>query len=69
MKTWHAFAYLIVAGTIWYFLKGPLVVIGLVVGPLAGLGGCAHRFPQTTYWCLYVLSCFLDGGRGRRRRW
>ena len=69
MSSWTAFAFLIAAAALWYWLKGPLIAVGLIVGGLAGLGWCAHRFPQTTYWCLYVLSCFLGGGRGRRRRW
>ena len=32
LKSWHAFTFLIVAAVVWYLLKWPLIVIGLLVG-------------------------------------
>jgi hypothetical protein len=39
-----------VAATIWYVAKGPLIVIGLLVGFFMGLNWLCHRSPRTMYW-------------------
>ena len=30
LKAWHCFAFLVVAAIVWYYLKGPLIVIGML---------------------------------------
>jgi hypothetical protein len=66
LKTWHAFAFLIVAAAIWHYARGPLIGVGVIVGSLAALGWLSIRFPQSTRFALFVLSALLGG---RRRRW
>ena len=38
LRSWHCFLFLIAAAALWYFAKGPLIGISLIVGILAGIG-------------------------------
>ena len=57
MKTWHAFA----SATVWCLAKGPLIVIGFLVG----LNWLCDRFPKTMYWIVLIVEGLMSG---RRRR-
>jgi hypothetical protein len=65
LQVWHCFAFLIVAAIVWYYLKGPLIVIGLLVGFFWSLNWLCHRFPRTMYWIGLIVEGLMSG---RRRR-
>ena len=44
LKAWHCFAFLVVAATIWYAAKRPLIVVGMVAGSFWSLNWLCHRF-------------------------
>ena len=56
LQSWHCFAFLIVAATIWYAAKGPLIVIGLLAGFFWSLNWLCSRFPKT------IATCGPQGG-------
>lgn len=65
MKTWHAFAFLIVTAVLWYYAgKLILVIAGLVLFFRLWWFLC-ERYPRT----MFTITAFLSGllGSGRRR--
>jgi hypothetical protein len=65
LKSWHAFAFLIVIAIIWYYFRPLLIVGGLLAGLLLGLGWLSHRFPRTMLVLLTFVNALLRGGRRR----
>ena len=47
LKTWQTFAFLIVAAVLWHYLRGLLIVVGMVAGLFWCLNWLFHRFPRT----------------------
>ena len=66
LKTWHTFAFLIVTGVVWYYLRGLLIVVGFLAGLFWSLNWLCRRFPRTGYFVLIVVRELLRGGRRRR---
>ena len=56
LRAWLCFAFLIVAATIWYAAKGPLIVIGLLAGFFWSLNWLCHRSPRTMYWIVLIVE-------------
>ena len=56
LRAWHCFAFLIVAATIWYAAKGPLIVIGLLAGFFWSLNWLCHRSPRTMHWIVLIVE-------------
>jgi hypothetical protein len=54
-----------VAAIVWYYLRGPLIVIGMLAGFFMGLNWLCHRFPTTMSVILFIVNVLLSG---RRRR-
>ena len=65
LKTWQTFAFLIVAAVLWHYLRGLLIVVGMVAGLFWCLNWLCHRFPRTMYWIVLIVEGLLSG---RRRR-
>ena len=42
LKSWHCFAFLIVAAVIWHYLRGPLIGLGVLVVIFGVLGWLRH---------------------------
>ena len=65
LRAWHCLAFLIVAAVVWYYAKGPLIVIGMLAGFFIGLNWLCRRFPRTTFVILFIVNALLSS---RRRR-
>jgi hypothetical protein len=65
LRAWHCFAFLIVAATIWYAAKGPLIGIGLLAGFFMGLYWLCRRYPKTMFMILFIVNVLLSGWRRR----
>jgi hypothetical protein len=65
LKTWHTFAFLIVTGVVWYYLRGLLIVVGMVAGLFWCVNWLCRRFPRTGHFALVVVKELLRGGRRR----
>jgi len=66
LKTWQTFAFLVVIAVLWHYLRGLLIVVGMVAGLFWSLNWLCHRFPRTGYFVLIVVRELLKGGRWRR---
>ena len=66
MKTWHAFAFLIITAVALYYAKTPLLILAAIVGIFRALRWLEVRYPRTTYYVLAFLSSFIRGLLGRR---
>jgi len=64
MKTWHAFAFLIVTAVALYFAKWPILLIAALVGFFRGLFWLCERYPRT----MLVIAALVRGLMGGRRR-
>ena len=67
LKSWHAFAFLIVIAIIGYYFRPLLIVGGLLAGLLWGLGWLSHRFPRTMLVLLTFVNALLRGTTALRR--
>ena len=62
MKSWHAFAFLIVTAVALYFLKWPILIGAALVGFFASYSWLCRRFPRT----MFVIGGFIRGLLSRR---
>jgi hypothetical protein len=66
LKTWQTFAFLVVIAVLWHYLRGLLIVVGMMAGLFWSLNWLCRRFPRTGYFVLIVVRELLRGGRRRR---
>ena len=64
MKTWHAFAFLIITAVALYFAKWPILLIAALIGFFRGLFWLGERYPRTMFIILAIVRGLM-GGRPR----
>ncbi len=55
LKTWHAFAFLIVTAVVMYYAKWPILIIAAIVGIIQVWALLARRYPKTMWFLLGVF--------------
>ena len=61
LKTWQTFAFLVVIAVLWHYLRGLLIVVGMVAGFFWCLNWLCHRFPRTMSWIVLIVEGLLSG--------
>jgi len=66
LKSWHAFAFLIVTAIAWYYVGRLILFVVAVVLFIRGWLWLNFRFPKTFIFINYFIAALLRSGR---RRW
>jgi hypothetical protein len=65
LKSWHAFAFLIVAAVLWYYFGRLILVVAAVVLIIRGWVWLTFRFPRTMTFVNIFLAELICSGRRR----